>query len=316
MWAEPMVLERFADHLRGMRGAAPTTVATYTDGVARFARWLSARERGPVESAQREDVVAWLTAQAEVGLAPATRALSLYALRSFYGWLPDRGDDPTGRVPTPRIPPREIVPYLPEEADQMLAVAAGDRSRSGRLAHVVLATLRYTGLRCAELCSLQIADLDLDVGARRIEVVGKGSVPRVVPVAWPLTRVLAGYLDQVRPLEVGSAWLFANPRSQAGGRWEGRLSPGAVRGIVVRAGAAAGVPGRHHPHRWRHAFATEVLTAGVDVHTTQRLLGHVKAGTTAGYLHLLDDDLCAAVGRVYDASLVDALHIPTATAPV
>ncbi len=236
MWAEPMVLERFADHLRGVRGSAPTTVATYTDGVARFARWLSARERGPVENARREDVVAWLTAQAEVGLA-----------------------------------------------------------------HAVLATLRYTGLRCAELCSLKIADLDLDVGARRIEVVGKGSVPRVVSVAWPLMRVLAGYLDQVRPLEVGSAWLFANPRSQAGGRWEGWLSPGAVRGIVVRAGAAAGVPGRHHPHRWRHAFATEVLTAGVDVHTTQRLLGHVKAGTTAGYLHLLDDDLCVAVGRVFDA---------------
>jgi site-specific recombinase XerD len=310
------VVERFGAHLRGVRGLAPTTVATYTDGVARFVAWLEVHERGEVESAGREDVVAWLTAQAEVGLAPATRALSVYALRSFYGWLPDRADDPTGRVPTPPIPPREIVPYLPEDADRILAVAAADVSRAGRLAWAVLATLRYTGLRCAELCSLRIADLDLDVGARRIEVVGKGGVPRVVPVAWPLTRVLAGYLDEARPLEVGSAWLFANPRSRAGGRWEGRLSPGAVRGIVVRAGAAARVAGRHHPHRWRHAFATEVLTAGVDVHTTQRLLGHVKAGTTAGYLHLLDDDLCDAVGLVYHAPVADALRIPTATAPV
>jgi len=64
---------------------------------------------------------------------------------------------------------------------------------------------------------------------------------------------------------------------------------------VRRDGEAAQPAGPHHPHRWRHSFATEVLTAGVDVHTTQRLLGHVKAGTTAGYLHLLDDDLCAAV---------------------
>jgi len=120
---------------------------------------------------------------AEVGLAPATRALSLHALRSFYGWFPDREDDPTGRVPTQRIPPREIVPYLPVDADRILAVAAGDRSRSGRLAHAVLATLRFTGLRCAELCALQMGDLDLD--ARRWEVVGKGSVPRVVPRLWP-----------------------------------------------------------------------------------------------------------------------------------
>ncbi|MFP4235871.1 MAG: tyrosine-type recombinase/integrase [Nitriliruptoraceae bacterium] len=291
------VVERFGDHLRGVRGLAPTTVATYTDTVARFTTWLSVHERGVVESAGRADVVAWLTAQAEVGLAPATRALSLYALRSFYGWLPDREDDPTERVPAPRIPPREIVPYLPADAERILAVAARDASRTGRLAHAVLATLRFTGLRCAELCALQIGDLDLY--ARRLEVVGKGSVPRVVPVAWPLRRVLSGYLEDVRRLEVSSPWLFANPRSHTGGRWEGRVSPGAVRGMVVRAGAAAGVPGRHHPHRWRHAFATEVLTAGVDIHTTQRLLGHVKAGTTAGYLHLVDDDLCDAVGRVY-----------------
>lgn len=62
------------------------------------------------------------------------------------------------------------------------------------------------------------------------------------------------------------------------------------------------VAGRHDPHRWRRTFATEVLTAGVDVHTAQRLLGHGKAGTTAGYLHLLDDDLCDAVGRVYEGA--------------
>ncbi len=295
------VVARFADHLRGVRGLAPTTVATYADVVERFGRWLVTRDRGPLTAADRRDVVAWVTAQAEVGLAPATRALNLYGLRSFYDWLPDRADDPTDRVPTPRVPPRDITPYGPAEADRILAVAASDPSRCGRLAHAVLATLRYTGLRCAELCSLQTGDLDLGADARRIEVVGKGGVPRVVPVSWPLRSILAAYLTESRPLETGSPWLFANPRSRAGGPWEGRLSPGAVRGIAIRAGDAARIAGRHHPHRWRHSFATEVLTAGVDVHTTQRLLGHVKAGTTAGYLHLLDDDLCTAVARVFDA---------------
>lgn len=152
-------------------------------------------------------------------------AHSTSTLRSFYGWLPDRDDDPTERIPTPRIPPRSITPYLGEEADRILAVVAGDTSRRGRLAHAVLAALRYTGLRCVELCSLRIGDLDLDVDARRIEVVGKGGVPRLVPVAWPLRSVLAGYLAEARPLESDSQWLFTNPRSRVGGPWEGRLSP-------------------------------------------------------------------------------------------
>ncbi len=294
------VVARFSAHLHGVQGFAPTTAATYTDAVERFGRWLATRDRGPVTDAHHRDVIAWMTEQAEVGLAPATRALNLYGLRSFYRWLPDRADDPTDRVPSPRIPPRDITPYRAEECDQILDVAATDPSRGGRLAHAVLATLRYTGLRCAEVCSLQTGDLDLHADSRRIEVVGKGGMPRVVPVAWPLRSILAAYLTESRPMEVGSPWLFANPRSRVGGPWEGRLSPGAVRGIVVRAGEAARIAGRHHPHRWRHSFATESLTAGVDVHTTQRLLGHVKAGTTAGYLHLLDDDLCAAVGLVFD----------------
>ena len=299
--ARSEIVASFAAHLRGVRGLAPTTVATYADAVDRFGRWLATRNRGAVTAAGRGDVVAWISEQAEVGLAPATRALNLHGLRSFYDWLPDRADDPTDRVPTPRIPPRDITPYRATEADRILAVAASEPSPCGRLAHAVLATLRYTGLRCAELCALQTADLDLAAADRRMEVVGKGGVPRVVPVAWPLRSILAAYLTESRPLETSSPWLFANPRSHVGGPWEGRLSPGAVRGIVVRAGDAARVAGRHHPHRWRHSFATEVLTAGVDVHTTQRLLGHVKAGTTAGYLHLLDEELCAAVGRVFDA---------------
>lgn len=298
MRADPAVVERYVAHLRAVRGLSETTVATYTDAVARFARWLAVADRGAVGAASRDDIVAWITAQAQVGLAPATRALSLYALRSFYEWLPDRADDPCEGIPTPRIPPREIRPYRVHEADRLLAAAAGEDSRWGRLAYAVLATLRYTGLRCAELCAVQVGDLDVD--ARRLEVIGKGGVPRVVPVALPLRAVLTDYLIEARPLESASPWLFANPRSRVGGPWEGRVSPAAVRAIVSQAGAAAQVPGRHHPHRWRHSFATEVLTAGVDVHTTQRLLGHVRAGTTAGYLHLLDDELCAAVARVFE----------------
>jgi site-specific recombinase XerD len=51
------------------------------------------------------------------------------------------------------------------------------------------------------------------------------------------------------------------------------------------------------------------LRAGVDVHSAQRLLGHAKAGTTATYLHLLDDELCDAVDRVYDLADVDAFRL-------
>ena len=92
------VVARFSAHLRGVQGFAPTTVATYADTVDRFGRWLATGDRGPLTAADHGDVVAWITEQVELGLAPATRALNLCGLRSFYDWLPDRADDPTDRV--------------------------------------------------------------------------------------------------------------------------------------------------------------------------------------------------------------------------
>ena len=57
--------------------------------------------------------------------------------------------------------------------------------------------------------------------------------------------------------------------------------------------------GRHHPHKWRHTYATELVRAGVDIHVVQRLLGHASIASTVGYTHLVLDDLRRAVAEVW-----------------
>lgn len=59
------------------------------------------------------------------------------------------------------------------------------------------------------------------------------------------------------------------------------------------------MPGRHHPHLWRHTYATELVRAGVDVHVVQRLLGHANIASTVAYTHLALDDLQATVAGVW-----------------
>lgn len=83
----------------------------------------------------------------------------------------------------------------------------------------------------------------------------------MVRIPTALVDVLRVYLAEVRPLLPASAFLFANPNApQTSGEY-GRIAPRCVNDITWKYGRAAGVAGRHNPHKWRHTYATGLLRA-------------------------------------------------------
>ncbi len=115
-----------------------------------------------------------------------------------------------------------------------------------------------------------------------------------------LADVLREYIDEVRPRLPASTYLFANLRGNRSLR--GRYGARALHNLVVEAGTGAGVTGRHHPHRWRHTYATSLVRRGEDIHVVQRLMGHSNIATTSRYLHLSDADLLEAIDRAFPES--------------
>ena len=91
----------------------------------------------------------------------------------------------------------------------------------------------------------------MDLEARRISLVGKGRKPRVIPIPRLLADELAEYLDDLRPTLPASPFVFANPINRTP---TGSYGPYAIRNLVRRAGAKAGVSGRHFAHRRRHTY--------------------------------------------------------------
>ena len=81
-----------------------------------------------------------------------------------------------------------------------------------------------------------------------------------------------------------------------GGPLPGRVGLG-------KAAQRAGISKSVHPHSLRHAFATHLLEAGVNLRTIQILLGHANLETTARYLHVAD----VAVGST--TSPLDSLDL-------
>ncbi|MFP4235870.1 MAG: tyrosine-type recombinase/integrase [Nitriliruptoraceae bacterium] len=290
------LLDRYLAHAAAVQGYAATTIVGRRSALRSFLAWLRA-DGGHLDDVNVLLLHRFLIAEEQAGVSAKTREVAISALRSFFAWYRPEGANPAALVRPPKVTQPRIRIYQPAEVDAILASIAGGGGLGQRFDHALVATLRFTGIRLAELVGLRLAELDL--GRGRARVFGKGSRWRVVPVPEPLALVLDRYLVEVRPRLPDSPWVFANPRTTALSRHAGKVEGPAVAVVCRRAGERAGVDGPHHPHRWRHTFATELLRAGTDLAVVQRLLGHASLETTCRYLHLADDDLRVAIDRVW-----------------
>ena len=155
----------------------------------------------------------------------------------------------------------------------------------------LLEVLYATGVRVSELCGLDIADLDRS--RRTLRVLGKGDKERTVPYGAPAARALEDWLAArgLVALRTAGGALFVGVRGR-------RLDPRAVRDVVHRAAALAGVPDLG-PHGLRHSAATHVLNGGADLRSVQELLGHASLATTQRYTHVSTERLRSVYAQAF-----------------
>jgi site-specific recombinase XerD len=97
--------------------------------------------------------------------------------------------------------------------------------------------------------------------------------------------MLRNYWDRTRPGE----WLFP-------GRRPGEpITPSSIDATCREVRQRCGIGKPVTPHSLRHAFAVHLLEAGTNLRTIQLLLGHRNLATTARYLMIATDKVCATV---------------------
>jgi integrase/recombinase XerD len=265
--------DRFLDMMAAESGASRHTLAAYRNDLERAAESL-----GSLASASSERL-SGLGAQWS-DLAPATVARRSAALRRFFGFLVDDGlrrDDPSAALPRPALQ-RPLPRILEQPEMQRMFEAAEDRAASGEGAAVrnlaLLELLYGSGLRASELVELPRAAVRS--GQPFLMVRGKGGKERLAPISSRAETAVAKWLDISRG---GTMWLFPSGKSH--------LSRVRLFQIVREMAADAGIaPERVSPHVLRHAFATHLLSGGVDLRVLQSLLGHADIATTQIYTHV------------------------------
>ncbi len=240
----------------------------------------------------RRALRSWLAKQQSLGQARATTQRHVAAARVFFAWAQQTGLVETNPATGLRAPSltRSLPPTLAQaDAAAMLAEAlavAADGGGPAATRDVAMLELLYaTGMRVAELCGLDLGDLDRQ--RQVVRVFGKGRKERTVPVGRPAWRALETWIGTSRAAlvtaESGNA-VFVGERG-------GRINQRVVRRVVHRALRVVDGAPDLGPHGLRHAMATHLLEGGADLRSVQEMLGHASLATTQIYTHVTDDRL-------------------------
>jgi len=273
------------------------TSKDYESDVRQFMKQCSKEWR----DVRMQDIDAFIDAQRQSGLKPATIKRRAAALKTFFDFLAEERDDlgwpnPVRMKRHAGKQPKQLPRDLSDSALQALwAVIDHPRDRAW------FALMLRAGLRVGEVVSLQLADLLTPANqeqAARLRVCGKGRKERIVLLTADAYAVLQYWLA-VRPSSA-HAYVFVNERER------GPLSVSGIEYCLEQYSQQAGVD--CHPHQLRHTYARQLTEAGMPITSLSQLMGHSQVTTTQVYTNGADPGLAQAYQQAFER--LDQLPLP------
>lgn len=288
-------IDDFAVRLRA-QGRSEHTISAYLRDLRCFARVLPDVELADITPAMIDAALTDSAVACSENGSPKSAA-TMYrqkaALRSFFAWATQTGliqSSPAISVTTKRLP-RKPPKFLTEPEKRRLLKEVHDRT--SLLAHrdrVIFELFLGTGIRIAELVSLDIDDVDLD--GKHVRITGKGGIPQIKFLKSSLRTLLRSYLKERNRLTGSDVTaLFISSRGT-------RICCRQVAQRLAYWLGKAGIQKNVTPHGLRHTFATHLYAATSDLLLVKRALIHRDISTTEIYTHLADNALEDAIERL------------------
>ncbi|KRO36626.1 MAG: recombinase XerC [Actinobacteria bacterium BACL15 MAG-120619-bin91] len=294
------LIAAFTRHLEVERSLSIHTIRAYLGDLESLLTHLEAIGVSDISQLELVHLRSWLANQQIKGGARTTLSRRAVSVRLFTKWAVKNkylAKDVAATLATPKG--HRTLPEVLEIADaktamDSLATRAAEEETPISLRDVAMVELLYaTGARVAELCGLDISDIDYD--RQTIRVLGKGNKERTIPLGNPAMKALNAWLKDGRDLiknSVSGNAVFLGARGK-------RIDQRAVRTVVYKALEAIEGIERMGPHALRHSAATHLLEGGADLRTVQEILGHASLATTQIYTHVSTERLQKAFKQAH-----------------
>lgn len=297
--ALPCHLSDFLDWLDIEKGLSSKSQENYNRFLKKFLDWLKSNNLEELKPHELTTDHIWkyrvfLSRQylpkTKIPLKKTTQNYYLIALRSFLNYFADRDilSLPAEKIKLAKDRDEKQVSFLNLEQLEKLFSAPDTSKKQGLRDRAILEVLFSTGMRIAELVSLNMDQIKLSPGIKELEVgiIGKGKKLRTVYFSERALLWLSKYFKTRNDNEKA---LFINYRSRKGA--SRRLTPRSIEKNMKKYVAMSGVPITITPHAMRHSFATDLLSQGVDLRILQEFLGHKNIAATQIYAHVTSKKL-------------------------
>ncbi|WP_029407021.1 site-specific tyrosine recombinase XerD [Thiomicrorhabdus sp. Milos-T2] len=282
----PKVTE-FLSYLQLTEGLSANTLSAYQRDLKLYQAWLKDICNQTIEGISAEGIESFMLFLQEDGRKEKSNARLLSTLKRFYQWGASNeffDADPTALVRAPKLP-KSIPKVITEAQVEALLYSPDEYTPLGIRDRAILELMYASGLRVSEVVELPFEQLNLSAGL--VQVTGKGSKERIVPLGELAIEWLEKYIKESRPVLTKNKWVNTLFISRIGRPMTRQTLWHRIKNLAFDAGIHVNLS----PHTLRHAFATHLINHGADLRTVQLLLGHSDLSTTQIYTHVAKERL-------------------------
>lgn len=287
------MISAFIQHIEVELRRSQHTVKAYQKDLEQFAHYIETTyEQKSLLQTDFNQVRSYIVYLMETKLDKRSINRKVATLRSFYNFLVQKGkisSNPMLKIKALKTD-KKLPNYVEEKPMEMLLKEIPfDPDFAGMRDKVVIELLYGTGIRLAELITLELNDVDLFDG--KIKVFGKRKKERIVPITQHLQQVLQAYLNERKTIAIANTLIVTDKGEQT--------YPMFIQRIIKKYLTMVTSLKQRSPHVLRHTYATHLLNNGAELMAVKELLGHTSLSATQLYVHNTVEKLKKAYNQAH-----------------
>lgn len=266
----------YLEYLEVERGLSNNTIEAYRRDLYSLSDFLQLNELENLGDIKRVHLNMYIKNLYDKKYTAFSIAREVASIKGFFKWLEISElitHNPALAIEQPKLPKRLPKVLTMKEITELL-----DESMS-LIEKAVFELLYASGLRVSELADIQLNNIDLN--AKYLRCIGKGSKERIVPVGNQACLAIKKYLKErdfiIKKYNLNTKFCFIKENGK-------KLTRQDVYKFINSIGK--NINKDISPHTIRHSFATHLLENGADLRVVQELLGHSDVATTQLYTHI------------------------------